>query len=450
MSAIMINIHRGTNQIGGTVTEIYTENTHLFIDFGTELSVSEEDSTDKNMVKMIQEAECDGVLFTHYHGDHIGLLGEIPQKDIRGKKIQLGLGQVSRKILINIHQTLAEIPGDLTEEKSKHKHILNILQDEERWENLHDGKTFEIGDFKITPVRVDHSAYDAFLFILEVQGRCIVHTGDFRTHGRLGKDLFKRLSKYLAGKQVDVLLTEGTMMSRLSEKTLSEEELEERAYKELKKPENRYAFLICSSTNVESLASFHNAALRLGRPFIVNHYVYEQLKLYRETAGLENRNLSFWKAYSFEGMNEYNEKLGMTQPEYMKKNGFVMLVKETKGYEKRTEYFRQENPLLIYSMWNGYLDENSEAYKPELKAFYDKWPRHLNLHTSGHACREDIEEMIRLVNPKEAIIPIHTKEKEKFNQLAIGELKERVCPLEDGQLFGIFGTQLMDWSLPDE
>lgn len=448
--SLIINIHRGTNQIGGTVTEIYTENTHLFIDFGTELSVSEEDSTDKNMVEMIRGAECDSVLFTHYHGDHIGLLGEIPQRDVRGKKIRLGLGQVSREVLKNIYQTLAGAPDDMTEGKSKHKHILSILQDEERWENLYDGKTFEIGDFKITPVRVDHSAYDAFLFILEVQGRCILHTGDFRTHGRLGKDLFKRLSKSLAGKQVDVLLTEGTMMSRLSEKALSEEELEERAYEELKKPENRHAFLICSSTNVESLASFHNAALRLGRPFIVNPYVYSQLQLYRKTAGLENRKLSFWKAYQFEKMYENNKKLGMTQPEYMKKNGFVMLVKETKGYEKRTEYFRQENPLLIYSMWNGYLDENSDAYNPELKAFYDKWPRHLDLHTSGHACREDIEEMIRLVNPKEAIIPIHTKEREKFNQLTIGELKEIVCPLEDGQLFGWPGPRLKDWSFLDE
>lgn len=435
--SVVIKIHRGTNQIGGTVTEIFTENTHLFIDFGTELSVSEEDSTDKNMVEMIQGAECDGVLFTHYHGDHIGLLGEIPQKDVRGEKIRLGLGQVSRKVLTNIHKTLAGAPDDLTEEKAKHKHILHMLQDEERWEDLYDGKAFKIGDFKITPVRVDHSAYDAFLFIMEAQGRCIVHTGDFRTHGRLGKDFFERLSKYLKGKQVDVLLTEGTMMSRLSEKVLSEEELEKKAYEELKKPENRHAFLICSSTNVESLASFHNAALRLGRPLIVNSYVYEQLKLYRETAGLENRKLSFWKAYPFEKMGEYNERLGMTQLEYMKKNGFVMLVKGTKGYEKRTEYFRQENPLLIYSMWNGYLDENSDAYNPELKAFYDKWPRHLDLHTSGHACREDIEEMIRLVNPKEAIIPIHTKEKDKFRCLAIGELKEIVCPLEDGQLFGM-------------
>ncbi len=437
--SVTIKIHRGTNQIGGTVTEIYTENTHIFIDFGTELPGSEGDLTDHDMIQMIRKAECDGVLFTHHHGDHIGLLKEIPQRDIQNHPIRLGLGKTARKILINIHKTLAGNSSMSTDQQEEHGQILRILQDNSRWQDLRDGETFYLGDFKITPVRVDHSAYDSFLFFIETQGYCILHTGDFRTHGRLGKDFFRRLSKYLEGKQVNVLLTEGTMMSRLSEKILHEEELEQKAYEELKKPQNRYAFLICSSTNVESLASFHNAALKLGRPFIVNHYVYEQLCLYRETAGKENRKLSFWKSYPFENMYLYNDKLGMTQPEYMKKQGFVMLVGTSDAYTKRMEYFRQENPendpLIIYSMWNGYLDEKGDAYQPKLKALYDRWPRHLELHTSGHAYREDIEEMIRLVHPTDAIIPIHTQEKEKFCHLAIGELNNLVYPLHDGDIY---------------
>ena len=37
-----IVIHRGTNQIGGCVTEIKTENHRIFIDFGEELPGTEE------------------------------------------------------------------------------------------------------------------------------------------------------------------------------------------------------------------------------------------------------------------------------------------------------------------------------------------------------------------------------------------------------------------------
>lgn len=435
--AVTIKIHRGTDQIGGTITEIYTENTHIFIDFGSELSVSDEKSTDPAMVRMIQSAKCNGVLFTHYHGDHIGLMGKIPEKDMHGNSIRLGLGKISRQILQNIHRTVLKAPGLSSEERLEHQNILELLRDDKRWKNLCDGKAFLIGDFNITPVRVDHSAYDAFLFIIEAEGKCIIHTGDFRTHGRLGKDLFRRLSKYLDGKKVDVLLTEGTMMSRLSENVLTEEELEKKAFHELQKPENKHAFLICSSTNVESLASFHNAAFHLGRPFIVNQYVYEQLEIYKKSAGAENPKLLFQKAYHFEALDYIHPKLHKTQPEYMKENGFVMLVGTSEAYTRRMECFRQEDPLLIYSMWKGYLQKENAAYDPGLRKLYDKWPRHLELHTSGHACKEDIEEMIRLVHPTEAIIPIHTEKKEMFRRLDIGALKELVKPLSDGECYVI-------------
>ena len=43
------------------------------MDFGSELNAEPEDSTDAEMVEMIRHARCDAVLFTHYHGDHIGL-----------------------------------------------------------------------------------------------------------------------------------------------------------------------------------------------------------------------------------------------------------------------------------------------------------------------------------------------------------------------------------------
>ena len=79
---LRIKVHRGTHQIGGTITEIYTDNTHIFIDFGSELNTDPENSTDAKMIEMIRHAKCDAVLFSHYHGDHIGLLKDIPKTDV--------------------------------------------------------------------------------------------------------------------------------------------------------------------------------------------------------------------------------------------------------------------------------------------------------------------------------------------------------------------------------
>ena len=191
------------------------------------------------------------------------VLKHIPKEDIDGKTIKLGIGKIARQVLINIHETLA----DFEDSDKKDKEFLDILKDIDRMLDIEDGAVFSIGDIRITPVLVDHSAYDAYMFIIESEGKVIVHTGDFRIHGRLGKGLFDRIEKALIDKKVDVLITEGTMMSRLKETVLTEEQLQDKTIEVLSKPENKYAFLICSSTNVESLASFANAAMKLGRAF---------------------------------------------------------------------------------------------------------------------------------------------------------------------------------------
>lgn len=427
---LKIKIHRGTHSIGGSITEIYTENTHIFIDFGSELNPDPEDSTDPAMINMINTSKCDAVLFTHYHGDHIGLINHIPEKDVDGKIIKLAMGKVARQVLINIHECLAGYNGDTLE----HSNYLATLRDKNRSVNIEDNKPIFFGDIKVTPINVDHSAIDAYMFIVEAEGKVIVHTGDFRTHGRLGEDFFDRLQGVFADRKVGVLITEGTMMSRGMENVLTEKEIYDKAFEIMNKAENKYAFLICSSTNVESLASFSQAAFKLGRAFYVNSYVYKQIELYSKTIGEDYRQreelhsdvwdkftFMFPKTYEFEKMNDYNPRLGKSQPEYMADNGFLMLIGSSDAYKKRIDYFKEYSPLLIYSMWSGYIDRNSGAYDEKMGTLFNEWEegRKTILHTSGHATSKDISQMIETVKPKQAIIPIHTEKPEAFRMLDI-------------------------------
>ena len=98
---------------------------HIFIDFGSELNVDYKESTDTAMSKMIKTAECDAVLFSHYHGDHVGLMKEVPEKDVRGREIKLGMGRVARNVLINIHKTLSKSEKDDSIEHGKMLDLLN-------------------------------------------------------------------------------------------------------------------------------------------------------------------------------------------------------------------------------------------------------------------------------------------------------------------------------------
>ena len=61
------------------------------------------------------------------------------------------------------------------------------------------------GDIGITPFFVDHSALDAYMFLLEAGGKKILFTGDFREHGIMGKNnvLERMVQKYIG--EVDIL-----------------------------------------------------------------------------------------------------------------------------------------------------------------------------------------------------------------------------------------------------
>lgn len=71
---------------------------------------------------------------------------------------------------------------------------------------------FSVGDIKIIPITVDHSACDAYMFLLEADGKRILYTGDFRLHGFRGKGVIPALKTYV--KKVDAVITEGTTFSR--------------------------------------------------------------------------------------------------------------------------------------------------------------------------------------------------------------------------------------------
>ena len=85
-------IHRGTHQIGGCSTEIRTKSTRIFIDFGAELEIKNPNNLDIEGLTF-GESNCDGVLFTHYHRDHIGLIRKI------NKNISIFMGSLTKKIL---------------------------------------------------------------------------------------------------------------------------------------------------------------------------------------------------------------------------------------------------------------------------------------------------------------------------------------------------------------
>jgi len=164
-------IHRGSKQIGGSSIEVESCGQRLLVDFGLPLDAEENNRQYLPKIAGLDGSDASllGVLISHSHLDHFGLLAHISQK------IPVGMGTVARRILAAAAPFL---PG-------------NWPTPAQGW-NYESEQSFDIGPFRVTPFLVDHSAYDAYAFLIESGGKRVFYSGDFRAHDRKAV-LFERL-----------------------------------------------------------------------------------------------------------------------------------------------------------------------------------------------------------------------------------------------------------------
>ncbi len=79
-------------------------------------------------------------------------------------------------------------------------------------------------------------------------------------------------------------------------------------------------------------------------------------------------------------------------------------------FESIMDQYKESNPLLIYLMWSGYIEEN-EKIQHSFKKY-----RNEILHTSGHANFSTVEKVVGIINPK-VLISIHTNQASEFSDI---------------------------------
>ena len=423
-------IYRGTHEIGGTLIELVTNNTRLLLDAGYPLFLNGSPINDKlsklphdellklgvlpNIKGLYQwdAPSIDGVIISHAHLDHYGLL-KYAHPDI---PIYVSAGT---KTLIEVSQTFK-----IFEAYSINTRLFKMYE------------PFSVGDFTIKPYLIDHSAFDAAAFEIKTRNKTVIYSGDFRGHGRKAVclDSFIKQTK----KQADVLFTEGSMVSRSDELTITEDDLEMAIVDELKK-HNGITLVQSSSQNIDRIVSFYRAALRLGKTFVVDVYTanvlhelhalgnkipypsYDKLKVfypYRITQKIFNE-IGAEYAKRFSAFHMPKEKVEAMQ------NEILMMVRPS--MLKDLELCNIANGTFIYSMWQGY---RTSDYQQRFENWLGKRGfRSVFLHTSGHATVSDIKRLINGLDPKR-IVPIHTMMPDAFH-----DYSDKVDLQNDGVLF---------------
>ena len=382
-----INILRGQNQIGGSIIEISSKNTKIILDIGSNLD-------DKEIIVPEIEglfkgkAKYDGILISHYHGDHIGLATKILPS------IPIYMGEKSYEI----HKVSNEYI------KKEHLKEPKIFKAE---------REIFVGDIKIIPYLCDHSAFDAYMFLVECEGKKILYTGDFRSNGRKSFEaLLKKLPK------IDILITEGTNLSdnKIGKVNLAEKELEKKGI-EILEGNDKSVFVLMAATNIDRIVTFYKIANATKRLFLLDTYA----GLITDTIGGNIPNpRTFFNIRIFlttpnkhEILENYSQnKIGKNE---IANSNFMMSIRSSmKQYlENRSKEFSFKDCVLFYSMWEGY--KKQENMKEFLKFMEEKGVEIISLHTSGHADEKDFDKLIKKVEPK-IIIPVHTENSEWFKR----------------------------------
>jgi len=384
---LTLTVHRGTQQIGGSCIEIaHPDGDRLILDAGRPLDAPE--GATGLLPASLDRSRMATVLISHPHQDHWGLVEELPPT------WPIWTGSGSAKLIA--------VTGHVTRRP--------LTQTFKTWHSR--SGPFAIGPFTVTPILTDHSAFDAYMLLVEGAGKRILYTGDFRRHGRKSVLVDRIMAN--PPPDIDVLVTEGTNLG--SDKPVKCEKEIEQDFVELFKRTKGRVFVSWSAQNIDRTVSIYRAAKRTGRTLVIDLYTADVLDRISERTRLSRPGFPNLKVVVTRRLGSYYRKLDRENfVARMAKHGIaarrlagcrhiIMLRRALIADYQRAGVTPTADDAYNFSMWGGYL---SDPYHAEpLKWCQTGGAEIAHIHTSGHASPADLRAFAAAVRPK-MVVPVH-------------------------------------------
>lgn len=374
----------GLKEIGKNITLVEYRDDILIIDcgfsfpedemFGIDVVIPDFTYLKENMERI------KGLIITHGHEDHIGgvpfLLKEI---NVPVYAPPLAMGLIRNKL--KEHGLAME------------EHVIEA------------GDIFNVGAFKVEAIHTNHSIADAMAYSIKCPGGHLVHTGDFKIdYSPLdGKRIDLAKFAQLGQEGVDVLLCDSTNVLRPGY-TPSERVVVDSMNEIFAKTEKRLIIATFSS-NIYRIKYFMEASIKYGRKIAISGRSMENvLTLARELGYVNLPESAFVDKRKIGNIPDANITIITTGSQGEPMSALTRMANDSHRAVKL-----KSGDTVVFS--SSPIPGNAKAVTNIVNKLYEKKVNvflsdFVDIHVSGHACKEELKLIHSLVKPR-FFIPAH-------------------------------------------
>lgn len=374
----------GLKEIGKNITLIEYKNDILIIDcgfsfpedemFGIDVVIPDFTYLKENMEKI------KGLIITHGHEDHIGgvpFLLKVINVPVYAPPLAMGL----------IRNKLKEHGLSMEE------HVIEA------------GDIFNIGAFRVEAIHTNHSIADSMAYSIKCPGGHLVHTGDFKIdYSPLdGKRIDLAKFAQLGQEGVDVLLCDSTNVLRPGY-TPSERVVVDSMNEIFAKTEKRLIIATFSS-NIYRIKYFMEASIKYGRKIAISGRSMENVvTLARELGYLNLPESAFVDIRKIGNIPDANITIITTGSQGEPMSALTRMANDSHRAVKL-----KAGDTVVFS--SSPIPGNAKAVTNIVNKLYEKKVNvflsdFVDIHVSGHACKEELKLIHSLVRPR-FFIPAH-------------------------------------------
>jgi len=404
--SITLEVYGGYREIGGNCIVIKDRDKKIVFDNGIRFQVLKRYYRGRIQPLGINELrnigaipplnvfeDIDALYISHFHLDHLGLLGALPP----GTRVYVP----SIGVLETIEEWYRATPTWLAE--LPHKLHIDLIE----------LKPYQEDELGVTPIPVSHSAYPSYALVYNGYDKIIFYSGDFRVNGPLGPRIntTQNIEKVLGSESTDIALLEGTNIGGI-ETPIGPEEFKSILNKVLM--ESGLAIISIDPLDFELLTAISELASLNGRTVVISSSRLVDILPQWLSSAFNADNLELAAATELEKPSLVPVDYVSLKQDVMKDPGSFLLVQEPVGFLEMLRQMRiwgEELPRGATAILTTPepLEAESEVEEETLSYWlYTLGVQVYRVRLSGHYYPHELRNILNTIKPRK-LVPIHTR-----------------------------------------